>query len=448
MLNLPRIRPLSEEADIDFVVMSAGGKRAHPDEDRRALRNSDYLLGNSIIELKLLEDERLDKPEAQAKIAKLFRPLDIDKPVIVVDPTKLDDSGRRTYANIMRAPIKNAVRSASGQLKQTKSEIDPSATTVMLVINNGLTTMGHEELLDHVVGRAKNDTNEIDAVVVAGCYLHSDGFDTYALWPIDCVTMHSERPFREFETLRECWNDLAERHMTEFVQGKHGQAAGKVAQMDAVFNWDGRTYVKPAVSMGAHSEFYGEHRPRRNSVTFNEVEGVAVTVPCLSQSEYRRIRPALRDEPLLKDLETWNTHIAEAMATGTPDKPVVPIDISRGRWEAWKRRHPDFTGTQSLRHAANEAYGAKASRLVHAARDAKTVKKLPRRFVWVQVELIGQDEKNDLAHIGYMMDGNEEVLATNLRMGHYQALALAAAHAIRLGLTEILWNHDLRYAWV
>jgi hypothetical protein len=307
MLNLPRIRPLSEEADIDFVVMSAGGQRAHPDEDRRALRNSDYLLGNSIIELKLLEDERLDKPEAQAKIANLFRPLDPDKPVIVIDPAKLDDSGRRTYANIMRAPIKNAVRSASGQLKQTKSEIDPRATTVMLVINNGLTTMGHEELLDHVVGRAKNDTNEIDAVVVAGCYLHGDGFDTYALWPIDCATIHDERPFREFETLRECWNDLAERHMTEFVKGEHGQAAAKVAQTDAVFDWDERTYVKPAVSIGARSEFYGERRPRRNRVTFNQVEGVAVTVPRLSQAEYRRIRPALRDEPLLEDLEIWNT---------------------------------------------------------------------------------------------------------------------------------------------
>lgn len=105
MLDLPRIRPLSEGEDIDFVIAEAGGRRAHPDSDRRALRNSDYVLGRSIIELKVLEEEeRLDKPEAQAKIAELFGSLDPDKPVVVIDPARLTEQGERDYRSIMRGP--------------------------------------------------------------------------------------------------------------------------------------------------------------------------------------------------------------------------------------------------------------------------------------------------------------------------------------------------------
>lgn len=45
MLDLPRIRPLSEDAEVNFVIAAAGGQRAHPDSDRRRHRNSDYVLG-------------------------------------------------------------------------------------------------------------------------------------------------------------------------------------------------------------------------------------------------------------------------------------------------------------------------------------------------------------------------------------------------------------------
>lgn len=84
MLELPRIRPLSEDQDIDFVIAHAGGRRAHEDWDRKSTRNSDYVLEQSIIELKLLDDERLEKPEAQAKIGPLFGVLQPDRPVVVI----------------------------------------------------------------------------------------------------------------------------------------------------------------------------------------------------------------------------------------------------------------------------------------------------------------------------------------------------------------------------
>ena len=67
-----RIQRLSE-TEVETVVIRAGGKRAHPDADRRSLRGADFVLGSSVIELKILEDEGLDKPERRQKLTKLFR---------------------------------------------------------------------------------------------------------------------------------------------------------------------------------------------------------------------------------------------------------------------------------------------------------------------------------------------------------------------------------------
>jgi len=398
--------------------------------------------------LKLLENERLETPEAQAKIADLFGKIDVNRPVMVIDPEALINTERQDYDTIVRAPIKSAVRSARVQLKQTRSELGPDATNVLLIINNGFTAMSHEDLVEHVVIRARNDTNQIDAVVVAGCYLHGDGFDTFALWPIDCVSINEERPFREFDDFKHSWNALADRHMTEFVLGEHGELGGKEAQADIVFDWEGRTYVKPAIPIGSSSSFFGKRRPRRNCISFSQVKNTALTIPRLSKVEHRRIRSALPNEPLLESLETWNDHLAEAMLCGRPEMPVVPVDVTRGSWEAWKRKHPGMTGIDSLRAHANEVFGILASKIVHSALEATPSLKLPNRFIWIIVEMIGQDEFNDISHIGVFDDGADRVLLADARLGHFPALSLAAAYALQLGYTEIYWRHNLRHAWV
>jgi hypothetical protein len=447
MLEIPKIRPLSEEHDIDFVLAEAGGRRAHEDSDRRNSRNSDYVLGESIIELKLLDEERLRKPEAQEKIGALFAALQPDRPVVVIDPTKLDQKGRYEYATIMQGPIRSAVRSARAQLKQSRREISEHATTILFVINNGFTTLTHEELLEHVVKRAKNDSSEIDGVVVAGCYFHSDGFDTYALWPIDYAPIREGRPFVEYDALRMAWNKLAERHMTEFVRGDHGLKAAKEAQTDIVFDWSGSTFVKPATPIGADSKFYGTQRPRRNHLPFAEVRDVAITVPRLSQIEYRRLKAAFPNEPLFESWDVWNSHVTEALSASAPDKPVVPVDMSRGSWEAWKRRNPGREGLSSFREATNVLYGIRASKLVHAATEYRSEKILPTKYIAILIEIIGQDENNDISHIGIVYRRNLDWIATNIRIPHYRALYLGAAYASIFDLKQIFWQHDIRYAW-
>src|SRR5690554_5072975 len=116
-----RIRPLTEDVFNDIFEL-AGGRRAHPDHDRRAARNADYVLGDAVIELKILDDEGLSKAERQAKLARLFIALDPDRPVHVLDRQRLDLAGQRAYDRAMEGPIKGAVKSAKGQLVQSRSE--------------------------------------------------------------------------------------------------------------------------------------------------------------------------------------------------------------------------------------------------------------------------------------------------------------------------------------
>ena len=173
-----RIQPISE-ADFDTIVTDAGGRRAHPDATRRDLPGVDYVLGQSLIELKILEDDGLSKPERQAKLAALFREQEPERPVIVLDRETLSSEGQRRYDRIVEGPVKAAVAKARRQIALSRAEISASASAVLLILNNGYTAMDHETLVRLVAHRARNDSTELDGVVVGGCYFHSDGFDSF-----------------------------------------------------------------------------------------------------------------------------------------------------------------------------------------------------------------------------------------------------------------------------
>jgi len=65
------LRPLTEEI-VDEIIDNAGGRRAHSDQAQKKTKNADYILGDTVIELKIMEDEGLDKAPRQAKLATLF----------------------------------------------------------------------------------------------------------------------------------------------------------------------------------------------------------------------------------------------------------------------------------------------------------------------------------------------------------------------------------------
>ena len=62
-----------EESDFDGILAKAGGQRLSADESRDRQLNADYVLGEAVVELKLVEEEGLEKEERRRKVAAVFR---------------------------------------------------------------------------------------------------------------------------------------------------------------------------------------------------------------------------------------------------------------------------------------------------------------------------------------------------------------------------------------
>lgn len=448
-----RIRPLLE-ADIDAVIKAAGGIRAHADADRRHRPGADYLLGEAVLELKALDDEGLVKPERQAKLATLFRKHETNRPVVVLDRANLPEDARRDYDRILEGPIKTAVRTARTQLKQSRTEYPATSASVLFVINNGYTALNHEALLRMVAHRVRNDTQEIDGVVVAGCYFHSDTFDSFFQWPIDYLPINLNRTFPSFDKLRKAWSELSERFMTDVVLGRIAPDRIKGPVVDTQFDIDGVTYVKPAPPIGKESGFFSRGRPRKDSSGLTQCPPVATTFPDLSREEWQLFRAALPHESLLfASYEQWQEERTEAAASSTPLMRFVPVPITFKGWQKWRRGRRVPKALFAVRTYANEIFEQKIRATMHAARERSASKIVPSRYILAVTEEIGQDRANDLSHIAAIReiphsDPVIRALITNARMFHEYALAVACAHAVAEDIECVLWQKELHYAWV
>ncbi len=124
------IRALTEQ-DLDRIVEVAGGARAHPDADQRDREGADYLIGTTLIELKMLVDEGFAKPERQARLAELFSAEDPVRPVVVLDPARLPAPGQLKYRRIIEgpssAPLQRLVRSSFNPVRKGRRRKGPSS---------------------------------------------------------------------------------------------------------------------------------------------------------------------------------------------------------------------------------------------------------------------------------------------------------------------------------
>ena len=157
---------------------------------------------------------------------------------------------------------------------------------------------------------------------------------------------------------------------------------------------------------------------------FDELPPVATTIPKISEEEFRRFRVAMPNEPLLASYETWLAHIAEAMATSENLRRVVPIMVTRGGWEGWRKRHPERRGLESLRACANDRFNQKARDLRLGAKemsDDVPTQKLHRRRHGTNRRRC----RNDISQIASMRQRSNarpemRRLVTDARISHQQ----------------------------
>ena len=124
-----------------------------------------------------------------------------------------------------------------------------------MLVNNANTALDDVETVKLVERGARNDKTDIDGAVVAGAYLHRDGFETFALWSIDYVPIRLDRPFREYDDLRVAFHECAERAMTAAVVDGQSKDMTKGPILDTGFEIGGLTFVKPAPPLGNSSDF-------------------------------------------------------------------------------------------------------------------------------------------------------------------------------------------------
>jgi len=101
--GIPAILPMRiTEPFVDQVVDDIGGERIPTDDENRIV---DYLSGDWLFELRNLQEEGLQQPERQKKLAKLFSGFAVPGLPVQIDPSVLDENGRREFFNILSSPI-------------------------------------------------------------------------------------------------------------------------------------------------------------------------------------------------------------------------------------------------------------------------------------------------------------------------------------------------------
>ena len=110
---------LLTETDFDEVVLNVGGRRYADDPDIQEL-NCDYILEDTVIELKIIEEEPIEKTSKQEKLAVLFRS---DIKTVILNPLDLDYYGKRKYYQELASPIKGQLKKASKQLKKSANRL-------------------------------------------------------------------------------------------------------------------------------------------------------------------------------------------------------------------------------------------------------------------------------------------------------------------------------------
>lgn len=443
-----RIRPITE-ADIRAVVQDCGGAVAHADADRRAERGSDFVVGKAAIELKLLDEDGFAKTERQTKLARLFRDEGFRAPVVVLDRENLSQAGRRAYDRIIEGPVKTAVASARQQLKQTRAERADTEASVLWVINNGYTAVGHDELVERVAHRVRNDTSGIDGIIVGGCYYHSDGFDSYFMWPLVYVAVTLQAA-PVFDLLLGAWHRFTEKFMHPSAMFEAGRGAVKGPVIDTQFDVDGITYVKPAPPLGGSSEFYLRGRPRKDSTGLKGCPPVALTFPGLTRAEWGRFRASEGSSGLLDNYADWLLREQDARADGLSLKPFLAVPITFADFRAWDGKIPATRA--AIARFANHTFQQRVQAVLANARETGEGGLLPSRYILAVTDEIGQDRANDLSHIAKVrlpLQGERELepLVEDVRIFHEHAVALAAAYAIREGFAAVLWIRSTRYAW-
>jgi len=412
-----------EERDFDNIIVSAGGHRVSKDESREESENADYLVDDVLIELKIVEEEPTRKALKQERLASLFGN---NSETVVIDPQVLDESGRKRYYRIIESPIKQHIKKAASQLKQSQKMLDLHGPRIAILINNGLYALSREEFESAAIRCASNDTSAVDILFVGGMYYYSDTYDMYLFPRLSSIYMNGHFECRVVDSIRTAWDAFVERYMRQVIVDTDTDRT-KEPVTEIAFEVSGVRYVKPAPRMPA-SDFWPDGiRPRIDSTGQDVCPPVARVLPLFSPEAYRVAMGAIIDkERLHKTLAEYNKWCKDqAKMSGNQLCPIVGCEVPATRcttnWFADLCDNATQEFTRRIRDLLDTALRWSET---HISLD----------YILVTSQQIGIDKANDLAWMSAIceipgFERRTDILCAK-RMKFEYALALAGAYAI------------------
>ena len=436
------------ESDFDGIIEDAGGRRFSADHSKEKKPNADYRLGSLVIELKIVEEEGLEKQTRQQKLANLFRESFPDKPTLILLPELLEAQDQRKYYRIMETPIKNHVRKAAKQLS-----ISAVADEVkgLILVNNGYGALSQDEFKDIAKKCATNDTSNIDFLITCGLYYFSDRFDSYFMTDFDSISINNGKELKEKDAILDSFNKFINHFMTSYLQGTDPRKKDRLPLLDLDYEIDGFKFVKPAPKMGP-SKFFINGRPRENSTGLTTCPPVARTFPSVSFQDWSVFKTMLPHSFWKGSYGDWlRFREEESEKKHTPLMPFVQIPVSPSGYRRWVEGQNKESSFDALCGYASQIFQDEIKKQIIRSENREDFKLLLAKYILLVVEEIGQDKANDVSSIYIVEDrmGREEFipLFENKRIFFEHALGLAGAYAVKHGADVILHEVDKTFCW-
>jgi hypothetical protein len=214
---IPRIT----ESFFDRAIEKIDGRRLHENEKREGFQNADYLLPGAILELKIIEEEGLEKESRQNKIKKLLTDRYILPKEVDIDIKRIPDEIKPEFRQILGGPIKTAVKKAAKQIKETKTHLKRKLDFgVLIALNNGYGSLPHDEFENLVLSYARKDTSQIDFIICSTVDHHQGDFDTYVFLTSHCYPIRESLQYPKLDELIQAINELFGESMTYMMRNQ------------------------------------------------------------------------------------------------------------------------------------------------------------------------------------------------------------------------------------
>lgn len=237
---------------MDLVIERIGGRRPTEEEkNHEQTKNADYLFDGFVAELKILEEEPLEKKERQSRIATELRKK-YDLPSCVdLDIKRMTDGAKADYLKLVGIPIKKAIKKAARQIDATQKHLNRTKDLgVLIAVNNGFSSLPDEEFGKLLKVYCRTETSQIDLILSVTVEYHQGDFDSYVFCSSEGYTVHTDEinPLRElfYEAVGDEFNERMTHMMRNQIELMQDPKSILEPVRDIQFDRDGVTFIRAA----------------------------------------------------------------------------------------------------------------------------------------------------------------------------------------------------------